>query len=580
MATTDDRLAELLVQWEEAWEKGEELLASQLCEMFPELTEPLQKQIDGLKRMSWMTHESEEAEHNLSEQDSLVGQTLADRYVIEARIGEGGFGRVYRAFDNQLQRHVAIKTGRTDRAKSSDQADQLLQEARRAAKLRHSGIVTVHDVGCHDGAIFFVSELIEGHNLAELIATKCPSPTIASRIVAEIAESLQFAHEQGFIHRDIKPANILLDQQGRALITDFGIAATVDQIDQGDGVSSGTLAYMAPEQIAGQIHLLGPRTDLYALGVIMYELLTGAHPFPAGTPTALREQILLRQPKSPRTINSCIPQHIEAVCLRCLAKHPSDRFECAAELANALRTLPSENTSGRFRSRLQTAAVLVVVFASGFGVSSWLWQSQTGGSAELPEKGVFVFDGTKRIVTPLERFAPATLEAWVWPQFYPRQDCQFCIGSDVPTKHGIGMGMCEAILSAEIISGPLVHSDAAIPLNRWTHIAVVFGANETRLYLNGKNVGTGPASQNVGETTFVVGNVGRGNPINFFVGKMRSIRISNGERFQDNFVPNEKFVADLDSALLRSVLIYDGSAVQGNRVIDLSGAGNDGQWEK
>jgi hypothetical protein len=226
--------------------------------------------------------------------------------------------------------------------------------------------------------------------------------------------------------------------------------------------------------------------------------------------------------------------------------------------------------------------LVVGLFAAGLMLGMMLSSStktDTSKTEPAHKEGVLVFDGTNRILTPLERFAPVTLEAWVQPKFYPRQDCQFVIGSDIPTKHGIGLAMCEAVLSAEYIAG-MIHSEGAIPLNRFSHVAAVFGETETRLYVDGRKVGVGPATKPDRGTTFVVGNVGKGNPINFFVGKVRSVRISKGERYKDDFVPEEKFGRDADDAQVRAVLIYDGSAVAGDRVLDLSGAGNHGTWDR
>ena len=261
----DETLANLLMQWEEAWDRGEDIPAETLCVECPVLIERVRSRIAALKQMAWMTKSDVEPDSSGSHPDVLIGKTLGGRYRIETLIAEGGFGRVYRAFDPELQRHVALKVPKANRVSSSEQADQLLEEARRAAKLRHPGIVSIFDVGRDDGSVFIVTELIDGQNLAELIEQHRPEPQHAARIVADVADALQFAHEQGFVHRDIKQANILIDSHGRPHVTDFGIAATVEQIAQGDAVSSGTLAYMAPEQLAGETHLIGPRTDIHAL---------------------------------------------------------------------------------------------------------------------------------------------------------------------------------------------------------------------------------------------------------------------------------------------------------------------------
>jgi len=581
-----EKLADLLLKWEETWDLGEDIPAHRLCADQPDLAVELQRRIDRLKRMSWMKAGDEESgngrdEVSPSPADPLVGTTLNNRYRIDSFIAEGGFGRVYRAFDLELQRPIAVKVARTGRPETTGQ-DALPAEARRAAKLRHPGIVPVHDLGRDGDLAFIVSDLIDGQNLAEVVATKRLSPREAARLVADIADALHYAHEEGFVHRDIKPANILIDRQGRPLLTDFGLAAETDQVVQGEGARHGTLAYMAPEQVAGEVQLIGPCSDLYGLGVILYELLSGRLPFQTRTSTALREQILFRQPAPFRSLNSAVSPQLEQVCLRCLMKHPADRFADAAALARALR-LPPPRFSPQFPRRVLIVAFVVAVFGAGVLLGRVFAPVSTTSPLPLAEvsheQGVFLFDGSNRIVTPLERFAPVTIEAWVQPKFYPKQDCQFIVGSDIPTRFGIGLAMCEAVLSAEYIAG-MINSEGAIPLNRWSHVAAVFSDTETRLYLNGHRVGTGLATKFEGGTTFVVGNVGRGNPINYFVGKLRAVRISTGERYRNDFAPEEMFRKDADDTPVKAVLIYDGEVVEGERVIDLSGAGNDGKWER
>ena len=221
---------------------------------------------------------------------------LGGRYRVEGLIGDGGFGWVFKGYDPELQRPVAIKIPKPRSGVTSDRADMLLEEARKIAKLRHPGIVSVHDVGKQDSSVFVVNDFIDGENLADRIARSKPSISETVELVAEVADALGFAHELGFVHRDIKPANILIDRQGKPLITDFGIAATIDELARGRNITSGTLPYMAPEQLADEVQLIDGRTDLYALGVVLYEMLTGRHPYQARTPTALREQILFRSP--------------------------------------------------------------------------------------------------------------------------------------------------------------------------------------------------------------------------------------------------------------------------------------------
>jgi hypothetical protein len=340
--------------------------------------------------------------------------------------------------------------------------------------------------------------------------------------------------------------------------------------------------YMSPEQVAGETQLIGPRSDIYSLGVVLYEMLTGRLPYQARTPGALREQILFRLPVPPRSLSPDVPEELEAACIRCLSKLPADRFTTAAELASALRAAPPRR---RLRLPLRWALIALLVvslFVAGLALGMMLsspGKNEPTKAEAVHEEGVLVFDGQSRIITPLERFAPCTLEAWVKPKAYSVRDSQFFIGSDVPTKHGVSLGMSEAVLCAEYVPG-VTFSEATIPLGRWSHVAAVFGETETRLYLDGRKVGVGPATKPVGGAVFVVANVGRSNPINYYVGGIRSVRISKGERYKDDFVPDEAFAKDGVGAPAKAVLIFDGAAVEGDRVTDLSGAGNDGRWER
>ncbi|MCA9109032.1 MAG: protein kinase [Planctomycetaceae bacterium] len=555
--TDDQMLSDLLLRWEEAWEHGEELSPESLCADRPELRQPLLDRIAALKDMAWMTSADNSSQQTL---DPSIPEVLVNRYRIEELIGEGGFGRVYRAFDEELQRKVAVKVAQ----RPASDNDGLFHEARRVAQLRQPGIVAVHDVGQDGGMTFIVSDLIEGSNLADQMEQHRYSTSEVVRLLMSIAESLHHAHEQGFVHRDIKPANILLDEQGRPLLTDLGIAATVEELPN-KAVSSGTLPYMAPEQVAGEVQLIDHRTDIYALGVVMYEMLTGQVPFQARIPTALREQILFRPPPPLRSINASIPESVEKVCLRCLAKHPADRYATASELAHAF----SQSLTEHHKSRMVTFvwSVGIVLLLAGLALAGSVYvpalfhQTQTdmsNDSADAPPviEGAVYFDGQTSIDTGVTRLAPVTLEVWVRPTEHKLKTCQFIIGSDIVTEYGMGLALCEAIIGAEYVQG-MFYSQQVVPLNEWSHIAAVFGETETRLYFNGTLVKTGPPTDSdastTNDTTFVIGNVGKGNPINHFTGYIRDVRISQGERFTADFTPDSAFSADTD----RTVFVFD-----------------------
>lgn len=572
----DDKLAELLLQWEEAWEHGEDISASQLCENAPELLDELQAKIDDLKKMSWMTKNGESEDADAP--DELISKTLGGRYRIESLIASGGFGRVYKAFDPELERHVAIKVP----SRPNDDVSALVEEARRVAKLRHPGIVAVHDVGTDDGVCFIVSDLIEGNSLAEVITEERPSVRDSVLLVAQIADNLQAAHDEGFVHRDITPANILIDVNGNPLLTDFGIAATGDDLAAGTTATSGTLPYMAPEQVAGESQLIDARTDIYSLAVVLYELLTGESPYPARTPLAMREQILFRVPRPVRELNSAVSSSTEAVCMKCLAKHPADRFGTASELAVALRNSLSARTINVAKWLPQIAAAMAIA-ATAFliGKQFNVPESTIAEPAAIDEiviDGAFVFDGTDRIVTPLDNFVPCTLEAWIYPTSDVGQ--QFVVGSDEPYFSGIGFGIRNSYPMIETVWGGFDLEEVPIPQQQWTHMAVVYGAEETRVYVNGQSAGVGPPTETPERVTpFVIGNLGKEHNKMYFEGRVRSVRISAGERYLEDFVPAETLQQGNDRTNAEAVLIYEATESDGHQVSDQSGQGNHGIWE-
>lgn len=527
-----DLIADLLVKWEEAFDEGKDIPAAELCTDCPHLTTELQTKIEGLKATSWVKRDPARplTGSRKGEFKNLSGTMLANRYRLDELLGRGGFGHVYRSFDKKLERQIAVKIGH---ARTS--SDLLLDEARRVARLKHSCIVAVHDCGEHDGRMFLVFELIEGKSLADVIRDKKLPVRDAVTLVATVAEGLHYAHQQGCLHRDIKPENILINAEGKPLIADFGVACTLEEIEKGRSVSSGTLAYMAPEQIAQETQLLDGRCDVHALGVLLFELLTGRSPFQARTQAALREQILFRQPTMLRTADSSLPKELEAICSKAMAKHPADRHESAATFAAQLRDWLDESKKRRLTMWIIAAIVVLGMLVAGVVIA--LGRVQDEGDSFI-QNGIMHFDGRTRIVTEVKRTLPVTLEAWIKPDPYTDENCQFVIGSDVPGKYGLGIAICGSMLSVEYISG-MFNSTAAIPPNRWSHVAAVFSESETRLFVNGKLVEIAPGSKPEGDTRFVIGNVGENNLISFYRGEVRSARISSGERYSESFSPTE-----------------------------------------
>jgi hypothetical protein len=252
-------------------------------------------------------------------------------------IGRGRFGDVYKARDTRLERLVALKLPREQSLDGRD-LESFLHEARAAAGLRHPHIVIVHEIGASSDTVYIASEFIDGANLGDLLATQRLEPRRAAELAAKIADALHHAHEQGIVHRDLKPRNIMLDAAGEPHVLDFGLAKrdASDATISREGEIFGTPAYMAPEQARGQSGVADRRTDVYALGVTLYEMLTGQRPF-RGEARGLLYQALHEQPPPPRRMVPEIPRDLETICLKAMSKEPEARYATAAEMGADLR---------------------------------------------------------------------------------------------------------------------------------------------------------------------------------------------------------------------------------------------------
>ncbi len=277
----------------------------------------------------------------ISSEDTRTYQPSKDETVghfnLVDKVGVGAFGNVYRAYDKTLDRTVAVKIPRKGQL-LPEETEQFLREARTAAQLRHPGIVSVHEVGRDGDRIFIVSDFIDGLTLSDYLTGMRPTVREAVELAIKVARSLHYAHEQGVIHRDLKPGNIMLDRNNEPHLMDFGLAKreageiTITM----DGQVLGTPAYMSPEQARGEGHHADRRSDIHALGVILFELLTGERPF-RGNTRMLLHQLLTEDAPSPRRYNANIPRDMETICLKCLEKNPDRRYQKAEELADDLQ---------------------------------------------------------------------------------------------------------------------------------------------------------------------------------------------------------------------------------------------------
>jgi len=270
------------------------------------------------------------------------------RYAIQSELGRGAMGVVYKATDTALERTVAVKT--VNMALERDGAEKyearFYQEARAAGSLNHPNIVTVYDVGKEGNVAYMAMEFIEGQELRSLLAEGRPLPVSqAVSIAAQVAEGLAYAHQHGVVHRDVKPANIMVLADGPVKITDFGIArmrASNDELTQ-SGMMLGSPKYMSPEQVIGK--RADHRSDIFSLGVIVYETLTGSAPFSGENVTALMYQIVNFAPPAPSAVNPAVPELLNFIVAKMLAKPLEERYQTAQELANDLRNCERQITS-------------------------------------------------------------------------------------------------------------------------------------------------------------------------------------------------------------------------------------------
>ncbi len=312
------------------------------------------------------------------------GSQFGDYELLE-EIARGGMGVVFRARQVSLDRQVALKMILSGQLAAEQDVARFYAEAESAAQLEHPGIVPVFEVGQHDGQHFYAMGFVEGTSLMDRIAQGPLACTEAAEIIRQVASAVEYAHQRGVIHRDLKPANVLLDKQGHVRVTDFGLAKRVDRDSQmtASGQVLGTPSYMPPEQAGGQLEKIGPASDVYALGAVLYAMLTGRPPFQASTPVETLMQVLERDPVPPRQLDPDVDRDLDTICTKCLQKESHQRYATAQEVVAEIeryqrgeplsaRPISPWELLSRWHTRLRDNKVVRVRSSGGIGRIPWV----------------------------------------------------------------------------------------------------------------------------------------------------------------------------------------------------------------
>jgi serine/threonine-protein kinase len=345
-------ISEVLLRWEELRAQGRTASAEELCAERPDLLEEVRRQLRVLEAVYRVPRGSApDGETRVAPSGQPPESRPPDPpgYQVLGELGRGGMGVVYKARQTALNRTVALKMVRAGGHAGAAERARFRGEAGAAARLSHPNIVQVYEVGEHQGCPYLAMEYVDGDSLAARTGGTPLPPRAAAELVRTLARAVHYAHERGVVHRDLKPANILLaaacglaglpakPQAATPKIADFGLARCLDEAGQTrTGDVLGTPSYMAPEQAEGRPRDVGPHTDVYALGAILYELLTGRPPFRGTSLLETLEQVRAQEPVPPRLLQPKVPRDLEVVCLKCLEKEPARRYSSAAELADDL----------------------------------------------------------------------------------------------------------------------------------------------------------------------------------------------------------------------------------------------------
>lgn len=514
------------------------------------------------------------------------------RFRIQKLIGRGGMGSVFLANDPTLNRSVALKVPRFDLASEPDLRQRFLREAQTAARFNHPNLVSVFEAGMDGSVCYIASEYCEGTDLSRWLKqqTEPVDPRKAVRLMAQVADAVHYCHQNNVIHRDLKPSNILLVASEEAeangddefcfvpKITDFGLARAQDigESDTRTSLMMGTPLYMAPEQVESRRDQIGPATDVYALGVILYELLAGRPPFTGESTVAILDQVRHTRPTSLKKLRRDIPTGLDHVCSRCLQKDPSQRYANAGELCADLHQILSDEPVVPIRLRrkllIASAAGIVLLIAGFVAINGGITGNNhtpsnrtTNAEKGIPEHRSFVgennevgidyaleFDGWDDFVdVPSLKYDgshPLTIEAYVTPQ-------ELGVSPAVASMGGIVLNINHERKLWNIVGTSaknqgfvFARPDAPVSLGRRIHLCGIWDLKELRTFIDGQLL----ARQSVegglffsNAPLFIAADAGgppeRGG---YFNGTIDELRISNTGRYTEEFTPAQRFTPD------------------------------------
>ncbi|MEL6109295.1 MAG: protein kinase [Planctomycetota bacterium] len=540
------------------------------------------------------------------------------RFELQRRIGGGGFGDVYLATDHTLRREVAVKVPRLHQFADLATRKRFLRESEAAASLNHPNIVPVFEAGEEQGVLYIVSEYCDGPNLAQWLRARSePTDTrTAAEIVQQLADAADHMHAQGMLHRDIKPANVLLSSVGDGAsqenitprLTDFGLAKDLS-LSSGEtksGAFLGTLKYVSPEQLKGQTKALDAATDIYSLGVLLYEVLTHRVPHDGATHYEVLKSVCEQQAARPSEIVPTISADMDAICLKCLSPSSDNRYPTAAALRDDLqRFLDGQPVSARLPGVIERANriaqhsllvwCVVAVALPALGVLAYsLTRDERSRALDL--------DGVDDhlVVNSLsyDGGGPITLEAWVRPESESGGKIMH-VGGLLSLQLHSENGLTPLILALREDEGFHLQAEQPVRLGEWVHLAGVYDGSRLALFVNGhyqqgRRIHHFDISREDGFTesvrfpvielvpiwdnmTFAAGANPWAQPeyTEAFGGRIDEIRVSRGIRYSEDFVPDERFQTDENTlALFHFDSLRDGIAT------DASSNHNNGRIER